>query len=112
MKPSLHGENKTCFGPLRLVCLALLLVSPNIPGAVGDSPDAGITWLPLTQASPPSKIAQLRRDILTFLEPLRRKMFGDPDVVLVTAYFISVSPAAVTPKPPPPSPAPNSDGTR
>src|SRR5437016_7860920 len=70
-----------------------------------------VTWLPLTQASPPSKIAELRRDILTFLEPLRRKLFGDPDVVLATACFISVSPAAASRNVFPSATSTNADGT-
>src|SRR2546421_1774884 len=111
MKPSIYGGNKTCFDAIRLVCLALLLASANSHGVAGDGADSAITWLPLTQASPPSKIAELRRDILTFLEPLRRKLFGDPDVVLATAYFISVSPAAASRNVFPSATSTNADGT-
>ena len=111
MKLSIHHEKKTCFDAIPLVCLALLLALPNSRGAAGDSADGGISWLPLTQASPPSRIAELRRDILTFLEPFRRKLFGDPDVVLATAYFISVSPAGVSRNAFPAAMSTNADGT-
>src|SRR5207249_4177613 len=82
MKCSTLGEAKTCLNAIALVSLGLLLASPHGHAADRNAAGAGITWLPLTQASSPSKIAELRRDILTFLEPLRRKLFGDPDAVL------------------------------
>src|SRR5439155_23273215 len=96
MKCSTLGEAKTCLNAIALVSLGLLLASPHGHAADRNAAGAGITWLPLTQASSPSKIAELRRAILTFLEPLRRKLFGDPDAVLTTAYFVSISPAGAS----------------
>src|SRR2546430_7193758 len=111
MKCNTHGEAKTCLNAIALVSLGLLLASPHGHAADRDAAGAGITWLPLTQASPPSKIAELRRDILTFLEPLRRKLFGDPDAVLTTAYFVSISPAEASQNVFPSATSTNVDGT-
>src|SRR5436190_7166520 len=93
MKPNIHCEAKIRMNLLSLVCFGLLLASPLGHVAEGGGSGTGITWLGLIQSSPPSKIAELRREILTFLEPLRRKVFGDPDVVVATAYFVSISTA-------------------
>jgi hypothetical protein len=111
MKPNIHCEAKIRMNLLPLVCVGLLLASPLGHGAEGGGTGAGITWLPLIQTSPPSKIAELRRDILTFLEPLRRKLFGDPDVVLATAYFVSISTARAGQNLFPSATSTNVDGT-
>lgn len=111
MKPNTDGEANTCLNAIALVFLGLLLASPLSRAADRDGAGAGITWLPLTQASPPSKIAELRRDILTFLEPLRRKLFGDPDMVLTTAYFVSISPGGASQNVFPSATSTNVDGT-
>ncbi len=89
MIPNIPREAKACSNILPLVCLGLVLASSLDRAAEGPGAGEGITWLSLTQGSPPSKIAELRREILTFLEPLRRKLFGDPDTVLATAYFVN-----------------------
>ena len=112
MKPNIRREAKTCSNVLLpLVCLGLVLASWLDRAAEGPGAGAGITWLSLTQSSPPSKIAELRRDILTFLEPLRRRLFGDPDVVLATAYFVSISPARAGQNLFPSATSTNVDGT-
>jgi len=111
MKCNTHGEAKTCLNAIALVSLGLLLASPHGHAADRNAAGAGTTWLPLTQASSPSKIAELRRDILTFLEPLRRKLFGDPDAVLTTAYFVSISPAGASQNVFPSATSTNVDGT-
>src|SRR6266540_4930959 len=59
----------------------------------------------------PVKNAELRREILTFLEPLRRKLFGDPDVVLATTYFVRISPARAGQNVFPSATSTNVDGT-
>src|SRR5262245_7609259 len=92
-----------------LACLAVLLTSTNARAA--DHADSAIPWLPLTQTSPPSEIAELRRDILAFLDPLRRKLLGDPQAVHTTAYFISISPAGPSGNVFPSATSTNADGT-
>src|SRR5438876_951275 len=111
MKPGIHREMKTRLDVVHLACFGLLLVCPYSHWAAEEGTNADITWLPLTQASPPSKIAGLRRDIVAFLEPLRRKLFGDPEVVLASAYFISVSPAGLSRNVFPSATSTNADGT-
>lgn len=111
MKCNTHGEAKTCLNAIALASLGFLVAFPVSRAAERDGAGAGITWLPLTQASPPSKIAELRREILTFLEPLRRKLFGDPDMVLTTAYFVSISPGGASQNVLPSGTSTNVDGT-
>ncbi|HVR36160.1 MAG TPA: hypothetical protein VMS21_09960 [Methylomirabilota bacterium] len=94
-----------------ILCLGLLLTRVNGPAADDPAGDAPITWLPLTQDSPPTRTEELRGDILTFLEPLRRKVFGDPEIVLTTAYFIELSPAAAGRNVLPSATSTNVDGT-
>lgn len=98
-------------GALVIRTLALFLAHATSHEVVGGSADAGIAWLPLTQISPPTKIAALRQDILTFLEPLKRKLFGDPDTVFTTAYFISISSAEARQSVLPSATSTNTDGT-
>src|SRR6185436_4702288 len=112
MVPRMHREKKRCLAAsLLLLCLALLISSLRDYGASPGGTNAGIVWLPLTQTAPPSKVAELRQNILTFLEPFRRKVFGDPDVILTTASFISISPIAQSQDVFPPATSTNSDGT-
>jgi hypothetical protein len=105
----IHRQAKTRLHACILACIGLLLVAPMDHAADGEGPS--ITWLPLIQASPPSKIAQLREDILTFLEPLRRKLLGDPAVIVATAYFVTVPPADAGKSVFPSATATNADGT-
>ena len=112
VKLSIRRKRKTYIDAVQCAGLAVLLTSVNSPGrAAADGADTSIAWLPLTQASPPSKIADLRKGILTFLEPLRRKLFGDPDAVFATAYFISISSAGARQNALPSATSTNSDGT-
>ena len=111
MKDDTNCEATIYLNVILLVFLGLLLASPLGNATEGGGTGASITWLPLIQGSPPSKIAELRRDILKFLEPLRRKLFGDPDVVLATAYFVSISPAAASQNVFPSATSTNVDGT-
>jgi hypothetical protein len=111
IKSSIHREANTWRHASILAFLGLLLVARMNHAADGDGTAASITWLPLIQASPPSMIAQLRQDLLTFLEPLRRKLFGDPAVIVATAYFVSVQPTDAGQNVFPSATSTNVDGT-
>ena len=106
-----QGVNRRCFGLIRRAGLGLLLACAYSRGAAADNPEPAIHWLPLTQTSPPPQIAGLRRDILRFVDPLRRQLFGDPKTVRTTAYFISVLPANARGNVFPSATSTNADGT-
>jgi hypothetical protein len=80
---------------VRLACLGLLLDFANNHVAAEDSADAGIAWFPITQSSPPSKIAELRRGILTFLDPLKGTNLHMRVIADVTQAVTNASPGTV-----------------
>jgi hypothetical protein len=94
-----------------IFCLGLCLTRVNGPAADDPAADAQITWLPLTQDSPPTRTEELRGEILTFLEPLRQKVFGDPEVILSAAFFVELSPTAISRNVLPSATSTNLDGT-
>lgn len=99
-----------------LACLAWLsklagYAAGADPGADADADLQQIVWLPVTQTSPPSKIARLRDDLLTFLEPLRRRLFGPPKAVQTTAHFVEIIPGSEAHAVLPGATSTNIDGT-
>ena len=107
-----QGVKRACFGVSRVAGLGLLLAGATSHAAAAENTDRAIHWLPLTQTSPPPQIAGLRRDILGFIDPLRRQLFGDPKTIRTTAYFISVLPANASGNVFPSATSTNADGTR
>jgi len=90
---------------MRSISLSLLLVCSLAPAT--DT----LTWLPLTQTSPPSQVDTLRNNISAFVESARRKVIGAPAPVLTKSYFVNISPAAFNRKVLPVATSTNTDGT-